>query len=211
MNILILGSGGREHALAWKLAMSPKISKVFIAPGNAGTSDTGENLAINPENFEQVKAAVIEKKIGMVIPGPEAPLVAGIHDFFLKDELLNHIPVIGPVKSAAMLEGSKDFAKDFLTRKRIPTAAYKSFEKANQTEVHDFLKALSPPYVVKADGLAAGKGVLIINDLAEAEIEVNAMLEGKFGSAGRKVVIEQFLKGIELSAFIIVFNICFLY
>ena len=203
MNILILGSGGREHALAWKLAQSPKVSKIFIAPGNAGTSNSGVNIPVNPENFDLVRKAVLENNIGMVIPGPEAPLVAGIHDYFLNDNSLRNIPVIGPVRSAAMLEGSKDFAKDFLTRHKIPTASYKSFDKSNLTDVNGFLKTLIPPYVIKADGLAAGKGVLIIKDLTEAENETRAILDGKFGSAGQKVVIEQFLRGIELSVFII--------
>ncbi len=203
MNILILGSGGREHALAWKLAQSPKVSKIYIAPGNAGTFQTGVNIPINPENFDQVRNAVLENKIGMVIPGPEAPLVAGIHDFFLNDESLKDIPVIGPVRSAAMLEGSKDFAKAFLTRHKIPTASYMSFDKSNLKDVNSFLRTLIPPYVVKADGLAAGKGVLIINNLTEAENEARAILDGKFGNAGQKVVIEQYLRGIELSVFII--------
>jgi len=203
MNILILGSGGREHAIAWKLAQSPKVSKIFVAPGNAGTSDTGINIPINPEDFQQVKKVVLENSIGMVIPGPEAPLVAGIHDFFLNDESLKKIPVIGPVRSAARLEGSKDFAKAFLTRHGIPTAVYRSFDNSSQGEAGRFLKTLKPPYVIKADGLAAGKGVLIIKDLNEAENEVSAILGGKFGTAGQKVVIEQFLRGIELSVFII--------
>lgn len=203
MNILILGSGGREHALAWKLAQSPGVSKIFTAPGNAGTSEAGVNIPVNPENFDQVRKIVLENKIGMVVPGPEAPLVAGIHDFFLNDELLKDIPVIGPVRSAAMLEGSKDFGKAFLTRHKIPTASYKSFDRMNVEEVYEFLKVLDPPYVVKADGLAAGKGVLILDDLTAAENEVRAMLDGKFGAAGQKVVIEQFLRGIELSVFII--------
>ena len=203
MNILILGSGGREHALAWKLAGSKKISRIFIGPGNAGTASLGTNLALDPENFTQVKNAVLGNKIDMVIVGPEAPLVAGIHDFFLGDETLKSIPVIGPDKSAARLEGSKDFAKGFLTRNGIPTASYKSFDLSNINEVPSYLRSLDPPYVIKADGLAAGKGVLIINDIKKAEEEVRAILEGKFGSAGYKVVIEQFLKGIELSVFII--------
>jgi phosphoribosylamine--glycine ligase len=203
MNILILGSGGREHALAWKLSQSPKAEKIFIAPGNAGTSEPGTNLKIDPMNFSEVRAAVIERKIDMVVVGPEAPLVEGIHDFFLADAELRHIPVIGPSRSAAKLEGSKDFAKGFLTRHNIPTASYKSFESKDIDSVSSFLKTLKPPYVIKADGLAAGKGVLIIDDLKEAEAEVKAILGGKFGAAGNKVVIEQFLKGIELSVFII--------
>ena len=154
MNILILGSGGREHALTWKLAQSKKVSRIFIGPGNAGTSDSGTNLKLDPLNFQEVKKAVLENKIDIVIVGPEAPLVEGIHDFFLKDNSLRDIPVIGPDKSAARLEGSKDFAKDFLTRHRIPTAAYKSFDKTTIKEVPDFLRTLTPPYVIKADGLA---------------------------------------------------------
>jgi phosphoribosylamine--glycine ligase len=202
MNILILGSGGREHALAWKLAQSKKVNRIFIGPGNAGTSSVGTNLKLDPGNFNEVKNAVIENKIDIVIVGPEAPLVDGIHDYFLKDNSLKNIPVIGPDKSAARMEGSKDFAKEFLIRHNIPTAAYKSFEKSSLREVPGFLKTLSPPYVIKADGLAAGKGVLIIDDIIEAEKEVKEVLNGKFGDAGQKVVIEQFLKGIELSVFV---------
>jgi phosphoribosylamine--glycine ligase len=203
MNILILGSGGREHALTWKLAQSKKVSKIFIGPGNAGTSDIGINLKLDPLNFEQVKKAVLENKIDIVIVGPEAPLVEGIHDFFLSDKILKDIPVIGPDKAAARLEGSKDFAKAFLTRHKIPTAVYKSFDKSTLNDAPGFLRTLKPPYVIKADGLAAGKGVLIIDDIHEAEKEVEAILNGKFGVAGQKVVIEQFLIGIELSVFII--------
>jgi len=189
MNILILGSGGREHALTWKLAQSKKVSKIFIGPGNAGTVNSGINLKIDPGNFQEVKNAVLENGIDMVIVGPEAPLVEGIHDYFLNDSSLRNIPVIGPDKSAALLEGSKDFAKDFLYRHAIPTARYKSFDNSSLSEVPQFLATLTPPYVVKADGLAAGKGVLIIDDINEAEIEVKAMLDGKFGAAGRTVVI----------------------
>jgi phosphoribosylamine--glycine ligase len=203
MNILILGSGGREHALTWKLAQSKKIDRIFIGPGNAGTSELGINLNIDPLKFQDVKSAVIDNKIDLVIVGPEAPLVEGIHDFFLSDPVLKKIPVIGPDKSAARLEGSKDFAKAFLLRHNIPTAAYKSFDQATVKEVPGFLKTLKPPYVIKADGLAAGKGVLIIDDINEAGKEVEAILGGKFGAAGQKVVIEQFLKGIELSVFVI--------
>ncbi len=203
MNILILGSGGREHALAWKLARSSKVDKIFIGPGNPGTSEVGINLKIDPEDFSAVREAVITNNINIVIVGPEAPLVAGIHDFFLEDETLKNIPVIGPDKSAARLEGSKEFAKTFLTRYNIPTAAYKSFDKTTVGGVHNFLKTLDPPYVIKADGLAAGKGVLIIEDIYKAEEEVVAILNGKFGPAGNKVVVEQFLRGIELSVFII--------
>jgi len=203
MNILILGSGGREHALAWKLAQSKKIKRIFIGPGNAGTSDLGTNLDINPGDFAAVKKAVLEKEIKIVIVGPEGPLVDGIHDYFLNDDELRNIPVIGPDKSAARLEGSKDFAKGFLTRHKIPTAVYRSFDKSSLKDVSGFLRTLKPPYVIKADGLAAGKGVLIIDDIYEAGKEVTAILGGKFGTAGQKVVIEQFLKGIELSVFII--------
>jgi len=203
MNILILGSGGREHALAWKLAQSKKIDRIFIGPGNAGTSESGTNLELNPKNFSEVKDAVLGNRIDIVIVGPEAPLTLGIHDFFMNDIALRHIPVIGPDKSAARLEGSKDFAKAFLTRNNIPTAAYRSFDKSTVKEASAFLNTLDPPYVIKADGLAAGKGVVIVDDIHEAEKEVEAMLNGKFGHAGEKVIIEQFLKGIELSVFII--------
>ena len=203
MNILILGSGGREHALAWKLKQSKKVTKIYIGPGNAGTSLTGTNLPVDPENFEDVRKAVLDNNIRMVIVGPEAPLVAGITDFFRNDDLLKDIPVIGPDRSAARLEGSKDFAKDFLTRHKIPTAAYRSFDSATVNEASVFLRSFKPPYVIKADGLAAGKGVVILNDIEDAEREVRAMLDGKFGSAGSKVVIEQYLKGIEVSVFIV--------
>jgi phosphoribosylamine--glycine ligase len=203
MNILILGSGGREHALTWKLAQSKKVNKIFIGPGNAGTFESGTNLKLNPENFTEVKTAVLQNKIDIVIVGPEAPLTMGIHDFFVNDIALRNIPIIGPDKSAAQLEGSKDFAKAFLTRHKIPTSAYKSFDKTSLKEARDFLRTVNPPYVIKADGLAAGKGVVIVDDIYEAEKEVEAMLDGKFGAAGQKVVIEQFLKGIEISVFII--------
>jgi phosphoribosylamine---glycine ligase len=203
MNILVLGSGGREHAIAWKLRQSEKVTKIFIGPGNAGTAGTGINLPLDPENFTEVKKAVLENGIEMVIVGPEAPLVAGIHDFFRNDDLLKHVPVIGPDKSAARLEGSKDFAKAFLTRHKIPTAPYRSFDKSTIHEAQDFLKTIRPPYVIKADGLAAGKGVLIFDNIDDARKEVNAMLDGKFGKAGEKIVIEQYLRGIELSAFIV--------
>jgi len=203
MNILILGAGGREHALTWKLAQSKKISKIYIGPGNAGTSELGTNLKINPENFDEVKSAVLDNHINMVIVGPEAPLTLGIHDYFLSDSQLMDIPLIGPDKSAARLEGSKDFAKEFLIRHNIPTAAYRTFDKSSIVDVPAYLRTMSPPYVIKADGLAAGKGVVIVNDILEAGKEVEAMLGGKFGSAGQKVVIEQFLSGIELSVFII--------
>jgi phosphoribosylamine---glycine ligase len=203
MNILILGSGGREHAITWNLARSKKVSKVFVGPGNAGTAGIAVNLKLEPGNFLEVKNAVLTNKIDMVVVGPEAPLVDGIHDYFLGDDALKKIPVIGPVGAAARLEGSKDFAKDFMVRHDIPTAKYRSFDSSSLDQAGDFLKTLEPPYVIKADGLAAGKGVLILNNLDEALLEVRSMLNGKFGAAGKKVVIEQFLKGIELSVFII--------
>ncbi len=203
MNILVLGSGGREHAIAWKLSQSRKVNKIYTAPGNAGTATLGTNLLIDPCDFHSVGEAVLENKIGMVVVGPEAPLVAGIHDYFLAETRLRNVPVIGPSREAAMLEGSKDFAKSFLTRHRIPTAAYRSFDASGLNEAHAFLKTLHPPYVIKADGLAAGKGVVILDDAESAMEEVRAMLNGKFGQAGNKVVIEEFLKGIELSVFII--------
>ena len=203
MNILILGSGGREHALAWKLAQSKKISRIFIAPGNAGTDAVGTNLKTDPEDFRSVKRSVADHGIEMVVVGPEAPLVSGIHDFFLQDDFLKGVPLIGPVRSAALLEGSKDFAKAFLTRHNIPTARYSTFDKTNSGEAKAFLRTLEPPYVIKADGLAAGKGVVILNNIDDATAETNAIINGKFGDAGQKVVIEQFLKGIELSVFIV--------
>lgn len=203
MNILILGAGGREHALSWKLAQSSKVKKVFIAPGNAGTAECGTNLKVDPGNFPAVRNAVIENDIGMVVAGPEAPLVDGIHDFFLGDSDLKNIPLIGPVRSAAMLEGSKDFAKSFMIRHNIPTSRYRTFDRTSLKEASDFLRSLTPPYVLKADGLAAGKGVLIVENPDEAEEELKAVTGGKFGDAGNKVVIEQFLKGVELSVFII--------
>ena len=203
MNILILGSGGREHALAWKLSQSDRVRKIFVAPGNAGTVALGSNIGINPESFGEIKKVVVAEKIGMVVVGPEAPLVMGIHDFFLQDPVLGRIPVIGPVSAAANLEGSKDFAKAFLNRNNIPTARYKSFEKPTINEAPGFLKTLGPPYVLKADGLAAGKGVVITGTIEEAMEELNRIFSGKFGPAGQKVVIEQFLDGIELSVFII--------
>jgi len=202
MNVLLLGSGGREHALAWKLNQSKNLSKLFIAPGNAGTDPLGYNVDINPNDFVALKKLCIEEKIGMVIVGPEEPLVKGIKDFFLDDEDLAHIPVIGPSKDGAMLEGSKDFAKAFMKRHKIPTAGYCSVTAANLNEGIAFLRQMKAPYVLKADGLAAGKGVLILNDLAEAESELKSMLDGKFGEASATVVIEEFLSGIELSVFV---------
>ncbi len=204
MNILILGSGGRECTLAWKLAQSKKINKLFIAPGNAGTSVYGENLILNPNDFEAVKKEVLQHGIQMVIVGPEDPLVNGIHDFFLSDEALKNIPVIGPQKYAAQLEGSKEFAKEFMYRHNIPTAKYESFTAKTLEKGYGFLESLDAPYVLKADGLAAGKGVLILNNLQEAKDELKEMLTNKkFGDASTKVVIEEFLDGIEMSTFVL--------
>ena len=204
MNILILGSGGREHAIAWKLNQSPKLTKLFIAPGNAGTAEIGTNIPIGVNDFESIKKSVLSESIDMLIVGPEDPLVNGIHDFFLNDSDLKDIPVIGPQKAAATLEGSKEFAKEFLFRHNIPTAAYQSFTTDNLEEGYAFLETLKPPYVLKADGLAAGKGVLILNDLQEAKDELKTMLvDAKFGSASATVVIEEFLAGIELSVFVL--------
>jgi len=204
MNILILGSGGREHAIAFKLSQSNKPTNLFIAPGNAGTSIIGTNLLINITDFEAIKKAAIDNKIEMVIVGPEDPLVNGIHDFFLADKQLKNIAVIGPQKLAATLEGSKEFAKEFMCRHNIPTAKYQSFDKNTVKEGFDFLDTLQAPYVLKADGLAAGKGVLILNNLQEAKNELNEMLtNNKFGKASNKVVIEEFLDGIELSCFVL--------
>jgi phosphoribosylamine--glycine ligase len=203
MTILLLGSGGREHALAWKMAQSPLCSKLYVAPGNAGTSNVAENVAISLTDFEQVKKFVLENDVEMVVVGPEDPLVKGISDFFASDEKMKAIPVIGPSKAGAELEGSKDFAKRFLMRHNIPTAAYGTFTPGTLEEGCDFLETLQPPYVLKADGLAAGKGVLIIGDLNEAKMELRNMLGGKFGAASAKVVIEEFLDGIELSCFVL--------
>jgi len=204
MNVLILGSGGREHAMAWKIAQSNLLSQLFIAPGNAGTREVGTNLEINQTDFEAIKKAVLENNIALVIIGPEDPLVKGIHDFFLNDTELKNVPVIGPQKYAAQLEGSKEFAKEFMVRHNIPTAAYESFTSENLNEGHKFLETLSPPYVLKADGLAAGKGVVILNDLQAAKDELTDMLANqKFGVASSKVVIEEFLDGIELSCFVL--------
>ena len=204
MNVLILGSGGREHAMAWKIAQSKLLSQLFIAPGNAGTIAFGTNININPSDFEALKQVVLLHNIELVVVGPEDPLVNGIHDFFLNDTDLKHVAVIGPQKQAAQLEGSKEFAKEFMVRHHIPTAAYKSFTADNLAEGYQFLETLNPPYVLKANGLAAGKGVLILNDLQEAKDELKEMLENqKFGLASSKVVIEEFLDGIELSCFVL--------
>jgi len=203
MNILLLGSGGREHAIAWKLAQSPLLNKLFIAPGNPGTAAVGTNLPVNLLDFEAVKGIVIDNAIDLVIVGPEEPLVMGIHDSFLSDPRVNHIPVIGPTREGAQLEGSKDFAKAFMIRHSIPTAAYKSFSRGQDLEAKQFLSQLKPPYVLKADGLAAGKGVVISEDINKANQTIDEFFGGKFGEASKKVVIEEFLKGIELSVFVL--------
>ena len=204
MTILLLGYGGREHALAWKMLQSPKCSKLFVAPGNAGTSAIAKNVALNISDFEAIKTFAIQEKVELVVVGPEDPLVLGIYDFFKSDATLNHIPVIGPSKVGAQLEGSKEFAKEFLVKNNIPTAAYASFTKETVEKGCEFLETLQPPFVLKADGLAAGKGVLIIQDLEEAKTELrNMLLHQKFGSASAKVVIEEFLDGIELSCFVL--------
>ncbi|MBI5218257.1 MAG: phosphoribosylamine--glycine ligase [Bacteroidia bacterium] len=203
MNILLLGSGGREHALAWKIAQSRRLKKLYIAPGNAGTANTGTNIDVSPNNFEDIKKFVLQNSVHLLVVGPEEPLVNGIYDFFMTDNLLKNIPVIGPSRQGAMLEGSKDFAKKFMETHSIPTAKYKSFSSETLRDGYDFLKSLYPPYVLKADGLAAGKGVIILNNLAEAQNALKEMLHGKFGSASRKVVIEEFLKGVEVSVFVL--------
>lgn len=204
MTILLLGSGGREHALAWKMLQSDKCSKLFVAPGNAGTSQIATNVPLNILDFEAIKTFALAEKVDMVVVGPEDPLVHGIYDFFKNDSQLNHIPVIGPSKVGAQLEGSKEFAKEFLIKHKIPTAAYDSFTKETVEKGCKFLETLQPPYVLKADGLAAGKGVLIIQDLEEAKSELrNMLVHEKFGSASAKVVIEEFLDGIELSCFVL--------
>ncbi|MES2748524.1 MAG: phosphoribosylamine--glycine ligase [Bacteroidota bacterium] len=204
MTILLLGSGGREHALAWKMLQSSKCTTLFVAPGNAGTNAIAKNIAIAPTNFEEVKNFCIQESVDMVVVGPEDPLVLGIYDYFKNDSSLQHIPVIGPSKVGAQLEGSKEFAKEFLIKHNIPTAAYDSFTAETVEKGCAFLETLQPPYVLKADGLAAGKGVLIIQDLEEAKAELRDMLvNAKFGQASSKVVIEEFLDGIELSCFVL--------
>ena len=204
MNILILGSGGREHTFAWKLSQSKLCDKLFVAPGNAGTKKISTNVNIGVNDFEAIKELVLSEDIKMVVVGPEDPLVNGVHDFFLQDKALKDVIVVGPQKEAAKLEGSKEFAKEFMFRNNIPTAAYKSFTKETVEEGYKFLETLKPPYVLKADGLAAGKGVLIISDLNEAKAELSNMLvDAKFGEASSKVVIEEFLDGIELSCFVL--------
>lgn len=203
MNILLLGSGGREHALAWKMAQSSKVEHLYIAPGNGGTLSVGENVSISATDFPAIKNFVLEKNVNMVVVGPEDPLVKGVYDFFVSDPALLSIPVIGPSKEGAQLEGSKDFAKGFMMRHQIPTARYKSFTAATLQDGCRFLEELEAPYVLKADGLAAGKGVLIINNLEEAKQELGNMLNGKFGNASATVVIEEFLAGIECSVFVL--------
>ena len=204
MHVLILGSGGREHAIAWKIAKSSSCNKLFIAPGNAGTNEIGENININVNDFDSIKQLVLKEKIDIVIVGPEDPLVNGISDFFKADKDLKDIVIIGPCKKGAQLEGSKEFAKEFMQRHDIPTAKYQAFNKNTLKEGYDYLESLNPPYVLKADGLAAGKGVLIIDDLQEAKDELKAMAaDAKFGNASSTVVIEEFLEGIELSVFIL--------
>jgi len=204
MKILLLGSGGREHALAWKMLQSPKCSTLFVAPGNAGIAQIATNISINTTDFEAIKKFVLQEKIDIVVVGPEDPLVLGIYDFFKNDLDINQIPVIGPSKIGAQLEGSKEFAKEFLIKHKIPTAAYESFTSNTVEKGCLFLETLQPPYVLKADGLAAGKGVLIIQDLEEAKTELrNMLVHAKFGNASSKVVIEEFLDGIELSCFVL--------
>ena len=204
MNVLVVGSGGREHAFAWKLAQSNKVNKLFIAPGNPGTRTTGTNLPIDVNDFQGLKKAVLDHQIEMIIVGPEDPLVNGIRDFFEKDTDVKNVAVIGPNAKGAQLEGSKQFSKEFMLRHDIPTARYASFTEDTIEEGYDFLESLKAPYVLKADGLAAGKGVLIIDHLSIAKLELEAMLaNSKFGEAGKTVVIEEFLKGIELSIFVL--------
>ena len=204
MNILVIGGGGREHTLCWKLNQSKHCYKLYAAPGNAGTSECATNLPIGVSDFEKIKMAVLDNQINFVVVGPEEPLVLGIHDFFLNDPELSHVSVLGPQKKAAKLEGSKAFAKSFMNRHNIPTAAYAEFTAETFSEGEDFLEKSNPPYVLKADGLAAGKGVLIIDDLVQAKKELRQMLlENKFGKASNKVVIEEFLSGIELSCFVL--------
>ena len=204
MNILVIGSGGREHTFAYKIAQSSKTNELFIAPGNAGTSELGTNLPISVSDFDGIKSAVLEHNIKLVVVGPEAPLVDGIYDFFQSDEALNSILVIGPSKEGAQLEGSKEFSKIFMEKHGVPTARYQSFTADNLEEGYSFLETLNPPFVLKADGLAAGKGVLILDDINEAKAELKEMLENqKFGEASATVVIEEFLNGIELSVFVL--------
>ena len=203
MKILLLGSGGREHALAWKIAQSSLVDQLFIAPGNAGTSAVGKNVALKADDFEGIRRFVLDEGVDMVVVGPEDPLVKGIYDYFRNDEQLANVPVIGPSRAGAQLEGSKDFAKGFMQRHGIPTAAYQTFDGNTLEEGLAFLETLKPPYVLKADGLCAGKGVLILPTLDEAKQELREMLGGMFGQASARVVIEEFLSGIECSAFVL--------
>lgn len=203
MKILLLGSGGREHALAWKIAQSKKVEKLYIAPGNAGTSNSGENVAIKVDDFEAIKNFCIKENVGMIVVGPEDPLVKGIYDYIKNDEATKNIAVIGPSKAGAVLEGSKDFAKQFMQRHNIPTARYQTFTGEQLEEGLKFLETLNAPYVLKADGLCAGKGVLILDSLEEAKKELREMLGGMFGNASSRVVIEEYLSGIECSVFIL--------
>lgn len=203
MNVLVLGSGGREHAVSWKISQSSQIDKLFIAPGNAGTNQVGINVDMEVDDFEAIRDFCVEQKIDCVFVGPEGPLVAGIVDFFKADKAVSHIAMIGPNKAGAQLEGSKDFSKKFMKKYNIPTARYFTVTKENLEEGYAFLDTLKPPYVLKADGLASGKGVLILKAIKEAKTELKSMLDGKFGGASAKVVIEEFLKGIELSVFVI--------
>lgn len=203
MKILLLGSGGREHALAWKIAQSPRVDKLFIAPGNAGTAAVGENVDLSPSDFDGIAQFVIDYEVQMVVVGPEDPLVKGVYDYFQHHDLLKDVTVIGPSKAGAVLEGSKDFAKGFMKRHGIPTAAYATFDDTQVEEGCQFLETLQPPYVLKADGLCAGKGVLILPTLQEAQHELREMLGGMFGNASSRVVIEEFLSGIECSVFVL--------
>lgn len=203
MNVLLIGSGGREHALAWKMSQSSKLTKLYVAPGNAGTAELGENVNLSVNDFEALGNFSIQKKIDLIVVGPEDPLVNGISNYFSENEELKHIACIGPGKTGAQLEGSKEFAKEFMKRHNIPTAGYLSVNNKNLEEGKRFLEQIKPPYVLKADGLAAGKGVLILQSLEEAKKELELMLSGKFGKASEKVVIEEFLTGIEMSAFVL--------
>lgn len=203
MNILILGSGGREHALAWHMQDSNKLKNLYIAPGNAGTASIGKNVAINPTDFEALKEFALKNMVDMIVVGPEVPLVEGVYDYFKNDAATKHISIIGPSKKGAQLEGSKDFAKDFMNRHNIPTAKHKTITPNNLEEGYQFLESLEAPYVLKADGLAAGKGVLILDNIEEAKEMLGEMLGGMFGNAGNRVVIEEFLDGIECSVFVL--------
>ena len=203
MNILLLGSGGREHALAWKIAQSPRVEKLYIAPGNAGTSQVGENVAIAATDFDKIAEFALANNVTMIVVGPEDPLVKGIYDYFTGDERLSGISVIGPSREAAQLEGSKSFAKEFMQKYSIPTAAYRSFDGTQLEEAYSFLETLKAPYVLKADGLCAGKGVLILDTLEEAKAQLKEMFSGMFGNASATVVIEEFLDGIECSVFVL--------